>query len=890
MSIYDLPVELIPHVFPFLWDPHWITCKEQRDLLFTLRLVNRSLSSVATSLAFSVLDIVTNVELLTNLRVPEGLALLIREKKQSQACTGSFFTLLSTLRETATVFLSRSNGNLLEGTSLSTEGYLNSFITACIGYLGRRATIEHILAQNMPKEVAFFGANLGDYDILLLAAAADGDQGLVLSLLESDAISGDSQVFNIALYMSAYMGHVAVLDLIMERRSPEVDAGCGKFGNALQAAAAKGNLDVIRSLLRWGADINAPGRKFSSPLHRAISGLHPEAVKLLLDLGADSTVQDYKNDDLFRAVVIASHEMENAERAIILEYLLEKQRPPKAAHLLNSTARLGHHDLMAVLLRNGVDPNSWRSCKGMEPPLVSAVLGGRPNLRVLELLIDNGADVNAASVFYTGGPLELAAQHGHIQSVSFLLGHMMNSSEINSEKYKKAMLRATQQHHTDVLRILLDRCAEVTDIEPESIISQFQALHKHGPDPPFMDLLDAIECNDESMVKGFLAEGVDVHADRLRRGTPIKVALTKGNSSIVRLLLDSGVHLDSKQLDSALRSAIKKKHTDIVRLLLDRLPADYIIDLTRYEHEFEQELSLHILFTVIRLAEVSKRKSEARKILGNMGPEVLEIAELLQKKGVASRAIFFEDLNTHVQMAEFPNVEPLEFILDCQPDIRLEPLSQDAATRCNISLLELILARYPKDKSNKEAWMKAALLRAVRFGEYTTVEWLLSHGAIPGPLLPLALDGTYRVESNLWMGKTQSILYRGMLRSETMLRLLIAHGAFPAAPSHDLMVDIMLVATRAGSVLVLKLLLDRGMDILNTPIPEIRGYSYPNALSLSISEDQIRVTRFLLEAGATHPCDNFNAAKYRYPKKPWSWWDTSKHLITSFWPTVFRPQ
>ncbi|KAK2733994.1 hypothetical protein FQN55_003054 [Onygenales sp. PD_40] len=850
-----------------------------------------SLSSEVTKLAFSALDIITNFEHLANLRAPEGLALLIREKKQSQACTGSFFTLLSTLREAATDFLSRSNGDLLEGNSnapISTEGYLNSFITACVGYLGRQATIEHIIAQNMPKEIAFFGANLGNYDILLLAAAADGDQGLVLGLLESDRISDDNQVFNIALYMSAYMGHVAVLGVIMERCNPEVDFGCGKFGNALQAAAARGNLDVIRSLHSWGADINAPGRKFSSPLHRAISGLHPEAVKLLLDLGADSTVQDYKNNGLFRAVVIASHKiMENAERSIILEYLLEKQRPPTAALLLDSTARLGHHVLMAVLLRNGVDPNDWRSCKRMESLLVSAVRG-RPNLRVLELLIEGWASVNIGSANYWS-LLQTAARLGNVQLVNLFLDHMPNSPSIDCQQYRRAMLEATQRRDIKVLRVLLDRYSEVTDLEPECIILT-EALHERGLDLPFIHLLDAIESNNESMVKGFLAEGVDIHGHRLRHGMAIEVALRKANPSIVRLLLESGVHLGSELLGPALRRAIQKKQTGLVKFLLDELPADYIIDLTCDGYKFEQELSLHTLFTVIRLAEANGREPEARKILSNMGSDVLEIAELLQRKGVASRAVIFEGLNIDIQIEEFAfvaitNIEPLGFLLDCQPDIRLQQLSKHVIHRCNLSLLELILARYPKDKSNEETWntiMNAGLLQAVKLGNYTAVEWLLSHGAkIPGPPLPLALDRTFRWESNLWMGRTQSILYRGMRQSETMLRLLIAHGAFPEASSHDLMVDIMQVATRAGSVFMLKLLLDRGMDILNTPIPEIRGYSYPNALSLSISEGEIRVTRFLLDIGATPPPDNFDPAKYRYPKKPWSWWDTGKHLITS---------
>ena len=66
----------------------------------------------------------------------------------------------------------------------------------------------------------------------------------------------------------------------------------GFFGGCLEAAAASGDLDTIRVLLKKGADVNGVsdakgGDGFrKSPLGRAILRANPEAVRILLNAGA----------------------------------------------------------------------------------------------------------------------------------------------------------------------------------------------------------------------------------------------------------------------------------------------------------------------------------------------------------------------------------------------------------------------------------------------------------------------------------------------------------------------------------------------------------------------------------------------------------------------------
>jgi ankyrin repeat protein len=68
--------------------------------------------------------------------------------------------------------------------------------------------------------------------------------------------------------------------------------GSGKHGDALRAAAAKGDVAMLKRLLADGGDVNALNRTRTTPLHAAARAGKVQAVRVLLDAGADPAAID----------------------------------------------------------------------------------------------------------------------------------------------------------------------------------------------------------------------------------------------------------------------------------------------------------------------------------------------------------------------------------------------------------------------------------------------------------------------------------------------------------------------------------------------------------------------------------------------------------------------
>ena len=158
-------------------------------------------------------------------------------------------------------------------------------------------------------------------------------------------------------------------------------------------AARKGDLKSIRRYVRWGGNLDRKERynfKWSveTPLILAVQNNQYEAVKLLVELGADV---NEKGEAWYTPVGCAV----NAEDKRILPYLLDNGgeiEPYKSkSSAMNFAARSGNIEAAKLLLSRGADINhvGWNDTT----PLHDAASNGQ--LETVKYLVENGADIHA---------------------------------------------------------------------------------------------------------------------------------------------------------------------------------------------------------------------------------------------------------------------------------------------------------------------------------------------------------------------------------------------------------------------------------------------------------------------------------------------------------------
>jgi|GEM_PF-3283315 len=164
----------------------------------------------------------------------------------------------------------------------------------------------------------------------------------------------------------------------------------------LAKAASVGDSEVIRSLIEAGTDVN--GRADfdrlvgATPLYFAAAANRSDSAELLIDAGADVSA----------AVVYDDTVEPNRPRTLEERMRARPQGPAWLSHQPLDTlrdvpplvvaARLGHADVLRVLLKSGADPE-FRKRDFDQTPLMIAVRFGHES--VAQELIRAGADVDA---------------------------------------------------------------------------------------------------------------------------------------------------------------------------------------------------------------------------------------------------------------------------------------------------------------------------------------------------------------------------------------------------------------------------------------------------------------------------------------------------------------
>ena len=229
-----------------------------------------------------------------------------------------------------------------------------------------------------------------------------------------------------------------------------------------------GFADVVNVLLDKGADVNLATKDGSTALIVASNMGHPDIVSQLLKHGAKLDVTVDSTSALMCACVNGYTD--------IAYLLIDAGIDIGASNTMGWTpvlqaAERGCYKILDRLIENGADVNV-RSSNAKWTPLMSASANGFVD--IAEALIQAGADIDAQQA---GGwtPLMIAVQAGETEIVRLLLNHhakIFNSkSEISPGGNAAAladipdgalpMIGATLGGHVDIILLLLDHGANI---------------------------------------------------------------------------------------------------------------------------------------------------------------------------------------------------------------------------------------------------------------------------------------------------------------------------------------------------------------------------------------------------------------------------------------------
>ena len=221
---------------------------------------------------------------------------------------------------------------------------------------------------------------------------------------------------------------------------------------------------------------------------------------------------------------------------------------------LHWIVRVDDLDTAKLLLQNGASaklPNRY----GVAPLSIAA---GNANAAMIAALIDAGADPNAPDPAGET-PLMAVARVGSVDAATVLLDRGAHVEATDPAFKQTALIVAVRENHPDVVKLLIDRHADVN------------LKTRVGITPPFIL---------PNSVPGF-GHGIGIvrggSPDRGRRSptpggmSPLQYAARDGRLQIAQMLVAAGADVNSREANdiTPLLSAIANNHVDVARFLID---------------------------------------------------------------------------------------------------------------------------------------------------------------------------------------------------------------------------------------------------------------------------------------------------------------------------------
>ena len=209
----------------------------------------------------------------------------------------------------------------------------------------------------------------------------------------------------------------------------------------LDLAVARGNLEAAKLLIDNGGDVRRVYPSGRTPLHIAANNGNTAMVGLLIDRGADADALDLVGLSPLDLAIAKN-------QAAIAALLIEAGATPRARTLHNAL-RLNHVEMVRLLLSHTTEPIA---------PLFKEALN-QHHPEIVEVLLQAGANINARDeAGFT--PLHDAALAGNAGAVRLLLEHGADINAADKDSGATALYMAATMGREEVVTLLLEKGAD----------------------------------------------------------------------------------------------------------------------------------------------------------------------------------------------------------------------------------------------------------------------------------------------------------------------------------------------------------------------------------------------------------------------------------------------
>ncbi|CRG91178.1 Delta-latroinsectotoxin-Lt1a [Talaromyces islandicus] len=648
--------------------------------------------------------------------------------------------------------------------------------------------------------------------------------------------------------------HKMVELLCKEKFATEIGSGI-----AIKLPWDLGNLDILRTLLLFGADPErfVLNRARGFPLIDAAASGNLEAVYMLLEAGAN--VNSYAPDHYGTALQAATYHKHLKVARLLIEqgadvnvtYRTQRQIPLHAIGMpeyspFGIAVERNDISLVQLLIANGAYVGG---CVANEVayshgpgrcPLHNAI--ENENADLADFLLFSGADINCRNGFRCGDtPLQAAVRRSHLQMVNFLL---QRDADVNAAPATSsgltAIQAAAQSGNIDIVRVLLENNADVnapaghsgglTALQA-SIINRHPlmagALYAAGANlnaPPahsggFTAIQAAAWIGDLDLLKDLIDWGAEINGPTSEKSgfTVMEAATLSKNMSILGFLVENGVNINASSSESkvsrCLAMAASRDWLDGVEYLLE-IGADL-----GGHYYFDEDSEYFLKYNALGWS-IYHENITIMTILLDAGADVYgpvnTFDECALSMGLASAK---SRQTTRLLLSKYQDLEKVcreNNIIECAIDIGVQDFEI-------FKMLHNAIKGLPKDVYDdqiQETWnilpMGTCYVEDISFTQ-ELMELFLKSG----------------VDINSRDNHNTTALHRALESDQThVFKYLVEKGAEINTPATSGIGTPFQAAIRAENIEIVSFLLERGADINAAPA-EIRGITALQAASIN---------------------------------------------------------